>query len=225
MSASPRATVRHAIIPCLHQVELLPIGGVPILEWVVRECAASGTSDLLIVTATDLDAIRSLIAPRVGSPGFPLRIEFTETPPSFADVLARGHAFAGDAPLGLAIPTHLFIGDAPGLSQVVETYYRTGKNVAGVVGYFPTDEVDLEPVADQVVGRYLIAPQAWNVIAGRTELDEPGMVRALLAAHCIIGRRMRGQFFDVGLPEGRDDATRVTIRPPRPSAPTGRIVE
>ncbi len=225
MSATPRAMVRHAIIPCLHQVELLPVGGVPMLEWVVRECAASGTSELLIVTPTDLDAIRSLIAPRVGSPGFPLRIEFSETAPAFADVLERGHAFAGDAPLGLAMPTHLFIGDAPGLSQVVETYYRTGKNVAGVVGYFPTDEIDLAPETDHVVGRYLIAPRAWTVIGSRTEIDEAGMVQALLDAHCIIGRRMRGQFFDVGSPEGRADVHRVTIRPPRPSAPTGRIDE
>jgi UTP-glucose-1-phosphate uridylyltransferase len=225
MSASPRATVRHAIIPCLNQIELLPVGGVPILEWIVRECAASGTSELLIVTPTDLDSIRSLIAPRVGSPGFPLRITFSETAPTFADVLAHGHAFAGDAPLGLAMPANLFIGDAPGLSQVVETYYRTGKNVAGVVGHFATDEVDLRSAIDHVVGRYLIAPRAWAVIGGRADVDEARMIEALLDAHCIIGRRMRGQFLDVGRPEGRADATRVTIRPPRPSAPTGRIDE
>jgi UTP-glucose-1-phosphate uridylyltransferase len=220
MTASPRAAVRHAIIPCLHQVELLPIGGVPMLEWVVRECAASGTSDLLIVTTSDLDAIRSLIAPRVGSPGFPLRIEFAEIAPAFGDALAHGHAFAGDAPLGVALPTNLFIGDAPGLSQVVETYYRTGKNVAGVVGDFSTDEVDLAPVLDHVVGRYLVSPQTWPA-----DITEAGMVSALLAEQCIVGRRMRGQFFDVGRPEGRADANRVTIRPPRPSAPTGRIDE
>jgi UTP-glucose-1-phosphate uridylyltransferase len=223
MAATPRASVRHAIIPCLGSSELLPIGGVPMLEWVVRECAASGTSDLGVITHHDLDAIRSLIAPRVASPGFPLRIEFFESGPTFAEALERGHAFAGDAPLGIAMPTHLFVGDAPGLSQVVETYYRTGKNVAGVVGYFATDEVELAPVADHVVGRYLIAPHAWTALGAG--LDERGVVDALVAAHCMIGRRMRGQFLDVGTPDGRADATRVTIRPPRPSAPTGRIVE
>jgi hypothetical protein len=220
MSSTPRATVRHALIPCIGQVELLPIGGVPMLEWVVRECAASGTSDLAIVTCRDLDAIRSLIAPRVGSPGFPLRIEFFEGDATFAAALVVGRAFAGEAPLGIAMPTHLFVGDAPGLAQVVETYYRTGKNVAGVVGDFPTDEVELAPVLDQVVGRYLLAHRDIG-----TDLDEAGLLRALVDAHCVIGRRMRGQFLDVTFPEGRAEAGRFALRPPRPSTPTGRIVE
>lgn len=219
MSSTPRAAVRHAVIPCIGQVELLPIGGVPMLEWVVRECAASGTSDLAIVTCSDLDAIQSLIAPRAGSPGFPLRIEFFEGQPTFADALATGRTFAGEAPLGIAMPTHLFVGDAPGLAQVVETYYRTGKNVAGVVGDFTTDEVELAPVIDHVVGRYLLA---WDFGA---DLDEAGLLRALVDAHCVIGRRMRGQFLDVTFPEGRAQAGRFGLRPPRPSTPTGRIVE
>jgi UTP-glucose-1-phosphate uridylyltransferase len=222
MSSTPRATVRHAIIPCIGAVELLPIGGVPMLEWVVRECAASGTSDLGVITENGLDAIRSLIAPRVGSPGFPLRIEFMQAE-TFGDVLARGREFAGEAPLGVAMPTHLFVGDAPGLAQVVESYYRTGKNVAGIVGDFATDEVELAPVLDHVVGRYLLAPQAWKVISGAR--DEAAMIRALVDAHCMIGRRMRGQFLDVTFPEGRAEAGRFGLRPPRPSTPTGRIVE
>jgi hypothetical protein len=222
MSSTPRATVRHAIIPCIGGVELLPIGGVPMIEWVVRECAASGTSDLGIVTENELDAIRSLIAPRVGSPGFPLRIEFMQAE-TFADVLARGREFAGEAPLGVAMPTHLFVGDAPGLAQVVETYYRTGKNVAGIVGNFSTDEVEVAHLLDHVVGRYLLAPMAWAAI-GEVQ-DDKAMVRALVDAHCMIGRRMRGQFLDVTFPEGRADASRFGLRPPRPSTPTGRIVE
>jgi NDP-sugar pyrophosphorylase family protein len=220
MSSSPRATVRHAVIPCLDNVELLPIGGVPMLEWVVRECAASGTSDLLIVTCEDLDAIRSLIAPRVGSPGFPLQIEFSQGPTSFAEAIAAGRAFADQSPLGVALPTNLFVGDAPGLAQVVETYYRTGKNVAGVVGDFATDEVELAPALDRVVGRFLLANS--EIGAG---LDEQSLLHALVQAGCVIGRRMRGQFLDVTFPEGREEASRFALRPPRPSTPTGRILE
>jgi len=55
--------------------------------------------------------------------------------------------------------------------------------------------------------------------------DESSMVEALVHAHCIIGRRMRGQFLDVTFPEGRAEAGRFALRPPRPSTPTGRIVE
>jgi hypothetical protein len=220
MSSTPRAAVRHAVIPCLDRVELLPIGGVPMLEWVVRECAASGTSDLLIATCFDLDSMRSLIAPRAGSPGFPLRVEFVECAPHFAEAIAAGHGFAGEAPLGVALPTNLFVGDAPGLAQVVETYYRTGKNVAGVVGDFATDEVELEPVMDQVVGRLLLTDASIG-----QGLDEADLLRLLVTRHCIIGRRMRGQYLDVTFPDGRAEAGRFALRPPRPSTPTGRIVD
>lgn len=220
MSSTPRATVRHAVIPCLDNVELLPIGGVPMLEWVVRECAASGTSDLLIATCADLDAIRSLIAPRVGSPGFPLKIEFQEVGSQFGQAIVAGREFAGESPLGVALPTNLFVGDAPGLAQVVETYYRTGKNVAGVIGDFATDEVELAPVLDRVVGRFLIANREIGV-----GLDEQPLLLAMVKAHCAIGRRMRGQFLDLTFPEGREEASRFALRPPRPSTPTGRILE
>jgi len=220
MSSTPRATVRHAVIACLEQVELLPIGGVPMLEWVVRECAASGTSDLLIVTCAELDAIRSLIAPRVGSPGFPLRIEFVESTPRVGDALTAGRAFAAGAPFGFCQPTHLFVGDAPGLAQVVESYYRTGKNVAGIIGDFATDEVDLDPVTQQIAGRFVIANP--ETAAGLSETD---LLTTWVTRKCAIARRMRGQYLDVALPAGRADAGRFGLRPPRPSTPTGRIVD
>ncbi len=249
MSSTPRAAVRHAVIPCGGRnasmrsltdggavggaVEVLPIAGVPMIEWVVRECAASGTSDLLIVTRSD--TIRERVAPRAGTPGFPLRIEFasyTGTPGTLADALAVARTFAGDplAPIGVAIPTNLFIGDAPGLAQVVESYYRSGHSVVGIVGDAAGDEIDLAPTLPAMagmigmVGRYLIGPSAWDVLqAHPTARDDRAVLRALLEANALIGRRMRGQFLDMGSPSGYTAANRATIRPPRHSAPTGRI--
>src|SRR5271156_5677410 len=109
MSSAPRATVRHALIPCggrgtrMHAVagaapkELLPIAGVSLVEWVARECAASGASELLVVTASGKEAIRERLAPHTGSPGFPVRIEFVEQPDptGLMDAVRLGRAFAG----------------------------------------------------------------------------------------------------------------------------------
>jgi UTP--glucose-1-phosphate uridylyltransferase len=115
--------------------ELLPLAGVALVEWVVRECAASGASEVLVVTAPGKDAIRERLAPRVGAPGFPVRIDFIEqsAPTGLIDAVRLGREFAADAPLAVALPDNLFVGDAPGLAQVIETYYRTGQNVVALI--------------------------------------------------------------------------------------------
>src|ERR1700733_13139825 len=126
MSSAPRATVRHALIPCggrgtrMRAVsgaapkELLSVAGVSLVEWVARECAASGASELLVVTAPGKDAIRERLAPHTGSP---VRIEFVEQPTAagLMDAVRLGRTFAGHAPLAVALPDNLFVGDAPGM--------------------------------------------------------------------------------------------------------------
>jgi UTP--glucose-1-phosphate uridylyltransferase len=278
MSTTPRAAVRHALIPCggrgtrmqavTHGApkELLPIAGVPLIEWIARECAASGTIELLVVTAPGKQAIRERLAPHAGTPGFPVHIEFVEQPAprGLADAIRLGRAFAGGAPLAVALPDNLFVGDAPGLSQVVETYYRTGLNVVAVVdvrradagrrgataiypGTAHGDEFQITSIPDKGprhatfdtgdaasavtgVGRYLFTDEVWSVIDAvertlppEAEVDDIPVLQQLLAAHRLIGRRMRGQFLDVGLPAGYAEAARLIGRPPRLSAPTGQL--
>lgn len=270
MSSAPRATVRHALIPCgglgtrmraiagATPKELLPIGGMSLVEWVARECAASGASELLIVTAPGKDAIRERLAPHTGSPGFPVRIEFIEQPEpvGLMDAVRLGRAFSSSGPLAVALPDNLFVGDAPGLAQVIETYYRTGKNIVGVVPMLPQatdtarrgatapfagslhgDEFDITGIgtkgaagAFSGIGRFVFTDEVWAAIDAvaaalkpGTELDDIPVLQHLLAAHRLVGRRMRGQFLDVGLPAGYEEATRIIRRPPRPSAPTGEL--
>jgi UTP--glucose-1-phosphate uridylyltransferase len=271
MSSAPRATVRHALIPCggrgirMRDIagaapkELLPIAGVSLVEWVARECAASGASELLVVTAPGKDAIRERLTPHTGSPGFPVRIEFVEQPAAagLMDAVRLGRTFAGGAPLAVALPDNLFVGDAPGMYQVIETYYRTGKNVVGVVELSPADasrrgatapfegamhhgdefaitaigSKGRDPHAKYTgIGRFVFTDEVWGVIDAvgdalpqGTELDDIPVLQQLLANDRLVGRRMRGQFLDVGLPAGYEEATRIIRRPPRPSAPTGEL--
>jgi len=70
-----------------------------------------------------------------------MRIEFVEQPiaAGLMDAVRLGRDFAGHAPLAVALPDNLFVGDAPGLAQVIESYYRTGLNVVAVVELFLAD--------------------------------------------------------------------------------------
>jgi UTP--glucose-1-phosphate uridylyltransferase len=247
--------------------ELLSVAGVSLVEWVARECAASGASELLVVTAPGKDAIRERLAPHTGSPGFPVRIEFVEQPTAagLMDAVRLGRTFAGHAPLAVALPDNLFVGDAPGMAQVIETYYRTGKNVVAVVEVlaaeaarrgatatyagalqhgdeFAITEIRAKdpraatfdtggaPSAFTGVGRFVFTDEVWEVIDAvaralppGAELDDVPVLQRLLTAGRLVGRRMRGQFIDVGLPAGYEEATRIIRRPPRPSAPTGEL--
>jgi UTP--glucose-1-phosphate uridylyltransferase len=148
--------------------ELLRVGGLALIEWVARECAASGIGDVLVVVAPGKESIARLLAPHAGSPGYPVRIDFViqPTPRGLADAIRFGRAMVGDQPIAVALPDNLFLGDAPGLAQVIETYYRTGKSVVAVAHvnarsahrYGPTgvfagrprgDQFDIDAVPDK----------------------------------------------------------------------------
>ena len=139
--------VRRALIPCggrgtrmAHLTrgapkELLAVAGVPAVEWVARECAASGIDELLVVIAPDKQAIREHLTPLAGRDGMPLRIAFAvqREPLGLADALRLGRAFAGGAPLAVALPDNLFVDGGPGLAQVIETFVARGLSTVAVV--------------------------------------------------------------------------------------------
>jgi UTP--glucose-1-phosphate uridylyltransferase len=255
------AAVRRAIIPCggkgtrmlsLTQgapKELIPVAGVPVVEWVARECAESGVRELLVVIAPGKEAIVEHLQPLAGRADMPERIEFAVQTEArgLADAIRIGREFAGRAPLAVALPDNLFIGDAPGVAQVAETYQRTRKNVVAVVEIFADeaarrgatsvvpgrlegDDFHIERIPDKGartatfdtggapsaftgVGRYVFEPEVFGTIdeVERTlqpgaELDDVPLMQRLLRRGRLIGRRVRGRFLDVGLPQGYEEA-------------------
>lgn len=115
--------------------ELLPIGGVPLVLRVMEECAASGIDEVLIVSAPGKNDLDSVVRSAAGSEGMPTKVEVViqEEPRGLADAIRLGRFFAQGAPLAVALPDNLFIGDAPGLSQLIDVYQRTGKGVVAIV--------------------------------------------------------------------------------------------
>lgn len=138
--------VRRAIVPCggrgtrMRAVagdapkELLPVGGIPLVEHVARECAAAAIDELLVIVAPGKDAIADHLAPLAGAAGMPRRIAFIEQPDArgLADAVRLGRAFADEAPVVVALPDNLFVGAAPGVAQVADAYARSGMHVVAV---------------------------------------------------------------------------------------------
>lgn len=129
--------------------ELLPVAGVPVLHLVAQECAASGIQDVLVVTAPDKPAIAESLGPLAGTPAMPERIHFVTQPEprGLADAIRLSRDFAGDEPLAVALPDNLFLGDLPGVAQVVESYVRHRTNVVSVVEIFAAEGERYGPTA------------------------------------------------------------------------------
>jgi UTP--glucose-1-phosphate uridylyltransferase len=144
--------VRRAIIPCGGEgtrmlsiargmaKELLPIAGEPVLGHVLRECARSGITDVLVVVSPGKDAIDAYVRDAAGGFGMPARIEtaIQSRPHGLADAVRVGRAFAGNEPVVVALPDNLFVdAQQPAVAQVIETFARSRKNVVGVTRITP----------------------------------------------------------------------------------------
>jgi len=139
--------LRRALIPCGGRgtrmraltggapKEMIPVAGRPAIDWVLRECAASGVSDVLIVTAPGKEVLAEHVRRVAGAPGMPARCEVVvqHEARGLADAIRLGRDFAGRESLTVALPDNIFIAEQPALWQVLETYVRTGQNVVAVV--------------------------------------------------------------------------------------------
>jgi UTP--glucose-1-phosphate uridylyltransferase len=114
---------------------MIPVAGRPAIDWVLRECAASGASDVLIVTAPGKEALTEHVHRIAGTPGMPRRCEAVvqHDARGLADAIRLGRDFAAREPLAVALPDNIFVAEQPALWQVMETYQRTGKNVVAIV--------------------------------------------------------------------------------------------
>lgn len=116
--------------------ELVPVAGVPVVERVARECAASGITDLLVVIAPGKEEIQHRLAPLAGQRGMPARIEFIvqREARGLMDAVRLGREFADDGPMAIALPDNLFLSETPALRQVIDVAIATGKSAVSIVG-------------------------------------------------------------------------------------------
>ena len=148
--------------------ELLPIAGVPLVLRVMEECAASGVSEVLIISAPGKDDLNETVLAAAGRPRMPERVQVVtqETASGLAAAIRLGRDFAQSDTFGVALPDNLFLGDEPGLAQLFKLHERTGKNVVAIVeltaanrdkygptaiypGHLESDEYIIESIPDK----------------------------------------------------------------------------
>ena len=139
---------RHALIPCGGKgtrmlsltggapKELVEVAGIPVVERVARECAASGITDLLVVIAPGKEAIQERLAWQAGTHGMPARISFAvqREARGLADAIRLGADFCGRGPIAVALPDNLFLSTTPALQQVIDVATAEGKSAVAIVG-------------------------------------------------------------------------------------------
>jgi UTP-glucose-1-phosphate uridylyltransferase len=115
--------------------ELLPVAGVPLVLRVAEECAASGASDVLVVSAPGKDDLNEVVRAAAARPRMPVhvRVVTQQNPRGLADAIRLGRDFVGSETFGVALPDNLFLGDEPALAQLFRVHERTGKNVVAIV--------------------------------------------------------------------------------------------
>lgn len=145
--SGPRLKVTRALIPCGGKgtrmatlthggaKELLPIAGKPQVLRVMEECAASGISEVLIVSAPGKADLERVVRAAAGGQGMPKTVDVVvqENPRGLADAIRLGRDFARQSPMAVALPDNLFIGDKPALAQLIDVYGQTGKSVVAIV--------------------------------------------------------------------------------------------
>lgn len=157
--------------------ELLPIGARPQVLRVMEECAASGISDVLIVSAPGKADLERVVRSAAGLPGMPARVDVViqEDPRGLADAIRLGKDFAGNSPLAVALPDNLFIGDAPALLQLIAVHRATAKSVVAIV----------ELIAER---KHCYGPTA--IYPGRVNGNE-------FVIDCIPDKGLKSQTFDL----------------------------
>lgn len=139
--------LRRALIPCGGRgtrmraltggapKELIPVAGCPAIDWILRECAASGIREVLIVTAPGKERLAEHVHRVAGTPGMPERCELLvqHEPRGLADAIRLGRDFAAREPLAVALPDNIFVAQQPALRQVMATYERTRQHVVAIV--------------------------------------------------------------------------------------------
>ena len=142
-----RSGVKRALLPCGGKgtrmlalthgqpKEMIEVAGMPLVERVARECAASGIQELLVVIAPGKEAIEDHFQRLREAPGLPPHVGFIvqREARGLADAIRMGRSFSGGAPLAVALPDNLFVGPRPALAQVIDEFGRCGTSVVAVV--------------------------------------------------------------------------------------------
>src|SRR5262245_16086119 len=94
--------------------ELLSVAGRPLIVHALRDLAASGLREVLVVTSRDKPELQEALG--AASEGVALQYAVQEQPLGMADALSYAEAFAAGEPLVCWLPDNLWSGARPAIA-------------------------------------------------------------------------------------------------------------
>ena len=221
--------------------EMVPVAGKPAIDWVLRECTESGLDEILVVSAPGKDALVEHLArmpgvqtviqrePRGLADAIRLGRDFAGAEP--LAVALPDNIFVGARPaLAQVIDAHRSTGT--NIVAIVEVSVREAARkgaTAALDGVRDGSAYRISRISDKgakvapsgytAVGRFVFLPDALvaidrveQSIPSGAELDDVPLMQWLLAHGALQGRVIDGQFLDVGLPSGYEEANALLGR-------------
>jgi UTP--glucose-1-phosphate uridylyltransferase len=193
----PVAGLGTRLLPVTRAVpkELLPVGRLPVVQHVVEELRDAGVRRVLFVTAPQKAAIERHFAGAAESAGLELYYTDQPEPLGLGDALTHGAAFAGGAPVAVALGDCL-LGDGRARSDVI---VRLG---AALEAHDAVAAVAVEEVATEAVSRYGIvdSEDSGDVLLLRGIVEKPSPAQApsrlAVAARYVLGPEVFAQLQD-----------------------------
>jgi UTP--glucose-1-phosphate uridylyltransferase len=198
----PAAGLGTRVLPASKAIpkEMLPIVDKPAIQYIVEEAAASGITDILIITSRGKEAIENhfdrapeleanlkakgkdqLFAEAVAPSGLANMYYIRQK-----EMLGLGHAvlcaksFVGGDPFVVLYGDDVILGEVPASLELCAEYERTGCSVLGVKSVPP----------EQMAGRYssIAFERAENGAMHVTDMIEKPKPEEILSPYAILGR-------------------------------------
>ncbi len=146
----PAAGIGTRLAPLTKYVpkELLPVGGKPIIQYMIEAYMASGISEFCIVTSPHKPQLKAFLTGNWKPPYLPFRRDarFFEKlkgchtaflvqnePKGVADAVALAKGFVGDEPFACIMPDCLLFSQKPFARQLIEAFRKFPQNMIGTV--------------------------------------------------------------------------------------------
>lgn len=205
--------------------EMLSLGGIPVLQWVIDECRAAGCQTVAIVGSAHKPEIAGYLA-EFGDVDLPYFEQ--PAPKGLADAVRQSNLPPGDALIPM--PDTIFLSHSP--SAALAAQIRNGAWASVAVREVPLDQVDRygivafevegrvtavvekpapfdAPSRFAIAGRFALSGSAMELLYGKNPLPDRLTLTDILAEGLSQGRLIEAvqvdpaaQFFDCGSPKG-----------------------
>lgn len=160
--------------------ELLPIGNVPIIDYILQECSLSGMEEIIFVLSDNKSNLFNYLY-KTQNIGFKKDLRFCFVPqiPTYgtASAVLSCESILKNEDFAVVFPDELYFDDAPALLQLCEKYYENGKSVLGTFsvkkencssyGIIKSHRIGDENKVEQIIEKPKTDPPSLNALSGR----------------------------------------------------------